>query len=175
MSRGRTPLPRGIKEAAGLRKSQINREEPEPSTDLPEPPDWLSSEAKKVFLDLRERIQRMKFASADHTEMLALCAYSLVEVRELSKVIKKDGRTYSAKNRNGVLMVKHRPEVRLLVEAMRRSQTLLAEFGLSPAAQQRVRVTAAKAQKREKGSKMPESELPEKPGGRFGRFKGSRS
>lgn len=175
MARGRTPLPKVIKKTVGIRSSQVNEDEPQPSKVPPQPPDWLSKEAKAVFLDLRGRIERMQFASEDHTDMLAICAHSLVDVKELSKVVQTEGRTYKTKNRHGIVMIKQRPEVRLLVEAMRRSQTLLAEFGLSPAAQQRVRVSAGKAKKRENGSKMPEIQAPEQSTGRFGRFKGRKS
>jgi P27 family predicted phage terminase small subunit len=71
---------------------------------------------------------------------VALAAMRLSEVKQCSKVIAKQGPTYETTSTQGALVVKARPEVAQRSEAARHAQSLLAEFGLSPASATKVSV-----------------------------------
>src|SRR5690242_16494956 len=65
----------------------LNKAEPTPSDELPEPPEWLPDGAKEIFLTVRDRIAEMGYCSASHTETLALLALRLYQVRKCSALI----------------------------------------------------------------------------------------
>ncbi len=97
-------------------------------------PDWLSARAKEIFALYATRLNEMGYASASHTEALALLAMRQDEVETHTRVIDKEGTSYKTKSVAGQKILKPRPEVAMRSEAARHLQSLLAEFGLSPSA-----------------------------------------
>ncbi len=83
-------------------------------------------------------VTQMKVISQEDDFALALLAMRLVEVERSSAVIRIHGTTYQTKTKQGDLMWRARPEVAMRNEAMRHAQSLLNEFGLTPAARSRV-------------------------------------
>jgi P27 family predicted phage terminase small subunit len=67
-----------------------------------------------------------------------MLASRLEEIEALSAVIDDLGRTYSTTATSGDKLMRARPEVALRNEAMRHAQSLLSEFGLTPAARSKV-------------------------------------
>lgn len=82
----------------------------------------------------------MGYASASHTESLALAAWRLDQVEQCEKVIAELGFTYETEGRNGSSMLRARPEVALQADAARHLQSLLCEFGLTPSSATKVQV-----------------------------------
>lgn len=80
----------------------------------------------------------MGIASADHTDMLSLAATRYDEVLECTAVLEDLGRVYTTVMISGSVQFKARPEVAMRNDAMRHLQSLLAEFGLSPASVSKV-------------------------------------
>ncbi len=139
---GRKRKPDHLKVVAGTdRPDRMNPNAPVASTELPEPPRWLSARAAEIFRGLVATIDGMGIASADDTTMLALAASRYEEVEICTAVIEDVGRVYKSVNSQGAEMWRSRPEVAQRSEAMRHAQSLLAEFGLSPAARSRVSAT----------------------------------
>lgn len=139
MTAGRKALPpqtAKILNFPGKRKPR--KDLPKTANDLPSAPDYLNKRATELFGRLAARLDQQKLASSSHTEMLALLASRLEEVESLSKVLQEGGRTYETTNTQGDICFKARPEVAMKNEAMRHAQSLLAEFGLSPAAVNKV-------------------------------------
>ena len=146
---GRKPTPTHLKIVKGNPgKRPLNKNEPTFDQDLPEPPSYLSTEAQGVFVVLRDRLQAMGYASASHTEALSLCALRLEEVWRCTTIINNLGLTYVKKRKldevdeegNPVIEItyKTRPEVNIRHEAAKHAQSLLAEFGLTPASATKV-------------------------------------
>lgn len=140
MSRGgRKPRPlqqAKILDFPGKRKPRDNM--PDPVSELPRAPDWLNKRATEIFGLLSGRLDMQQLASSSHTEMLSLLADRLEEIEDLRALIKKQGRTYETTSTQGDAVMKARPEVAMLNEARRHAQSLLAEFGLSPSAVNKV-------------------------------------
>ena len=145
---GRKPTPTHLKIVKGNPgKRPLNKNEPTFDADLPAPPLYLSTEAQGIFIILRDRIAFMGYASASHTEALALCAARLEEVQLHTRILNEKGFTYKKKVKIGVdhdghplydETIKTRPEVVMRHEAAKHAQSLLAEFGLTPASATKV-------------------------------------
>ena len=111
----------------------INKAEPTSDPKLPEPPQTLSARAKEIFLEVRERLIILGYASASHTEGLALLANRLEEVERCNEKL-QGSLTYDTCNSVGETVYKPYPEVDIRNQAARHAHSLLAEFGLTPAA-----------------------------------------
>lgn len=126
---------------------RMNPNAPIPNPDLPQPPEWLSSRAAEIFASLVGTIADMGIASASDTNALAVLASRLEEIEICTNLIEDGGRTfqssakYDDKGRLIGQQIKGHPAVAQRSEAMRHAQSLLAEFGLTPAARSKVSVT----------------------------------
>lgn len=135
---GRKGIPSAIHEVQGtLRK---HRHDSVAVTDLavPECPATLSAGAVTawgLFLPLlaaRKVLTLGDFASAE-----MLCeAYA--EWRELANEVVTEGRTYECTTEAGQVMIRPNPKVAMLSDARRHLNSMLAEFGLSPASRNKV-------------------------------------
>lgn len=115
---------------------RMNPNAPTPSVAEPEPPAILSDRAQDIFRAITGICRGMGMASADHTAMQMVLAMRLEEVEILYDLVNDPsvGRVYITTNMMGDKVFKSRPEVAQMNAAMRHVQSLLAEFGLSPAA-----------------------------------------
>ncbi|MBN9079658.1 MAG: hypothetical protein BGN87_18410 [Rhizobiales bacterium 65-79] len=145
---GRKRTPDRLKIVAGTdRPDRMNPTAPKPATDLPEAPEWLSTRGAEIFEQLVTIIGPMGIGSATDTAMLALAASRLEEVEICTAMIEDGGRTfvsnmtYDDEGRIVSQQIKGHPAVAQRSEAMRHAQSLLSEFGLSPAARSKVSVT----------------------------------
>lgn len=140
---GRKPKPDHLKILSGTaQKCRMNPDAPPANTGVASCPDWLSDRAAEIFANLSAVLLGMGIASPDDQHALAMLASRLEEVELMTAVIEDGGRVYETENATGGKMVRARPEVGMRNEAMRHAQSLLAEFGLTPAA--RLKVSAGK-------------------------------
>jgi len=133
---------------------RLNKREPKAPSEAPHAAVELSPRASFWYGIICGRLQAMGIASVVDSEALMLLAVRLAEIGECDGAIKKhgrvlvrlelielpDGRTRSQK------VLKANPAVAQRSEAMRHSQSLLAEFGLSPAARAKVSAPGAPAE-----------------------------
>lgn len=134
---GRPRKPDHLKLVSGTAQPcRMNPNAPKPSEVEPEPPAILSDRAQEIFRSITGICRGMGMASADHTAMQMLIAMRLEEVELLYDLVNDPsvGRVYITTNMMGDKVFKSRPEVAQMNNAMRHLQSLLAEFGLSPAA-----------------------------------------
>jgi P27 family predicted phage terminase small subunit len=136
---GRKRLPDHLKIVKGTaQKCRMNPDAPVADIDSPRPPAWLSRRAVEHFAVLRERIAGLGIASKTDTEALAIAAMRMAEIEECDRDIEQLGRVLAEEGKTP----RANPAVGQRSEAMRHLQSLLAEFGLTPAA--RSKVTAPK-------------------------------
>lgn len=109
-------------------------ETPKPSNESPEPPPFMTPRGAEIFTGLGTILAGMGMASADHVAMMYLLALRIEEVEQHQGVVEDLGYTFMTTNTAGEIVPKVRPEARLRSDAMRHLQSLLHEFGLSPAA-----------------------------------------
>lgn len=108
---------------------------------LPDAPAWLSARASQIFEEVGAIILDMNLMTIGDGVMLAMLASRIEEVEACTAVIEDLGRSYAVKMKSGDTMFRARPEVAMRNDALRHAQSLLVEFGLSPAA--RAKVTPA--------------------------------
>lgn len=142
---GRKRKPDQLKLVEGTaRPDRMNPDAPPANRGLASPPEWLSERAVEIFQNLSVILDGMGIASPDDVHALALLASRQEEIEICTAVIEDGGRTYAQMNDDGsVKMMRARPEVAMRNEAMRHAQSLLTDFGLTPAA--RSKVSAGKA------------------------------
>lgn len=139
MPAGRPRKPTAQKRLAGtLRKCRTNPREPAPVAGLPSPPSWLSPRAATTFREHAAQLDRMGVLSLGDGMALALLALRLDEVERTSAAIEDLGAIQHATSAEGAVIARRRPEVAMRSSAMRHAQSLLAEFGLTPASHSRV-------------------------------------
>jgi len=143
---GRKRTPDSIKEAKGTaQKSRINPNPPKPKLGMPKAPNWLNDEAKSIFRSVAGYLDEMQLAFPAHVKMLSILAMRLEQVQHFSTYLDNNGNTYESVNpKTGQTMVRAQPEVSLLSEAARHAQSLLAEFGLSPASMGKIQIPTSR-------------------------------
>ena len=144
---GRKRKPDHLKIVSGTAQPcRMNDAAPKPAADLPDPPEWLSTRGAELFLQLVAIVDSMGIASSADAAMLAMAASRLEEVEITTAIIEDGGRFFTSQmelDEEGRVIsqqIKAHPAVAQRSEAMRHAQSLLAEFGLSPATRSKVSV-----------------------------------
>lgn len=149
---GRKKVPSQLKITRGTAQPvRMNPFEPKLPVEQPPAPDWLGELAQTTFLDIAQKTAAMRVLAAKDGLALELLADAYGEYRQARETVIKNGSTYDVydfiqyKNSKGDISfkkqlkaVKTRPEVAIAANAWRRVATMLAEFGLTPAANSKV-------------------------------------
>ncbi len=98
------------------------------------PPLHLSDHEQLLFGTIVELLEARGNASVNWTDHVALLAVRLAQAQRLKAVLEVEGDTYQTKTSTGGLMIRARPEVAMMSEAMRQVQSLLGELMLNPSA-----------------------------------------
>jgi len=113
-----------------------------PSEDVPLgpmiAPMHLSDLAQLHFTTIAGMLEQQKRSSPHYAETVALLAQRLEQIQRWQAVLESEGDTYATMTAAGGRMVRARPEVKLLSDAMRHTQSLLGDLMLSPAAALRI-------------------------------------
>ena len=141
---GRKAIPTQLKIIKGTHQPCRDKDVPEPSTLKPVPPSWLNQRAKMIFHHMVRRLDDLGLASRSHTEAIALLACRMEEVERYDKLMNKQGYVYASVNTRGEKVIKVRPEILLRKDAAKQVQSLLTEFGLTPASAQKVGIPKKK-------------------------------
>lgn len=108
-------------------------------------PMHLSDLAQLLFGSIVRMLEEQKRASAHFSEHVALLAQRLEQIQRYQAVLEVEGDTFETESAKKVgdrmvitRMVRARPEVAMLSDAMRHAQSLLSELMLNPAAALRI-------------------------------------
>jgi len=136
---GRKVIPLVIKEAKGTRERSREKIVVPPSDKIAIPPTSLNKRAKQIFQHyVKRRLEPMGLGSATYTEEIARLAIAQEEYERFNKILQKEGYTIKFRDREGNLVVKMRPEVKIRDMANTVIKASLLEFGLTPASAQKV-------------------------------------
>jgi P27 family predicted phage terminase small subunit len=137
---GRKPTPTHLELVRGTaRRDRINKAEAKPAKGVLAPPPHLSARAKAAWKAVAPKLRRLGLLTElDDWALAAACeAYAdLLTAREALRAA-GGGLTYESATPTGVI-VRSRPELRMISDADRRFRQWLSEFGLTPAARSRV-------------------------------------
>jgi P27 family predicted phage terminase small subunit len=102
------------------------------------PPAFLSDRARAHWPDLARLLADLGVLSDGDMIALGLLCETLAEWIEAGKTIARHGATYECTTEAGAVMYRAHPAVAQRNDAARRVQSLLSEFGLTPAARAKV-------------------------------------
>ncbi|HYC94877.1 MAG TPA: P27 family phage terminase small subunit, partial [Sphingomicrobium sp.] len=98
-----------------------------------------------IFGSIAQVLEEQKRASPHFAEHVALLAIRLAQIQRLKAVLEVEGDTFTSETPKLVKgkitvsrMVRARPEVAMLSEAMRQAQSLIGELMLNPSAALRI-------------------------------------
>lgn len=104
-------------------------------------PMHLSDLAQLLFGSIVKMLEEQGRADAHYSEHVALLAQRLEQIQRYQAVIEVEGDTFTSERAVGAIvtrMIRARPEVAMLSDAMRHAQSLLSELMLNPAAALRI-------------------------------------
>lgn len=107
----------------------------------------LSDLAQLHFKSIAGILEEQQRASPHYAEHVALLAQRLEQIQRFQAVLETQGDTYESNTAHGTI-VRARPEVTMLSDALRHAQSLLGELMLNPAAALRI----ANGHKKEAGA-----------------------
>ena len=132
---GRKNIPDHLKVVKGTaQKCRMNPEAPVASSGVAVAPELLSERAAELFAQLSAILDGMGIASPDHIHVLTMAAQRLEQIEVLGVLIEDGGYTY----KTDAGLWKANPAVGMRSDAMRHAQSLLSDFGLTPAARSKV-------------------------------------
>lgn len=121
---------------------------PVPATNAPEPmiaPMHLGDLEQLMFGSIVKLLEKQGRASEDYCEHVALLAMRLAQIQRLKAVLEVEGDTFVSRSIKMAgddqvitMMVRARPEVAMLSDAMRQAQSLIGELMLNPSAALRI-------------------------------------
>lgn len=94
----------------------------------------LSDLAQLQFRTIADMLDAEKRSSPHYSEVVALLAQRIEQIQRWQAVLETSGDTYETTTQSGGTMVRARPEVKMLSDAMRHAQSLLVDLMLTPAA-----------------------------------------
>ena len=109
-----------------------------------ETPDLVSDNGshEERFHRMVTVIDGMGAAAIEDTTAAALLTIALSEVAEANEVLRNEPHYYESVSNSGSVVIKKHPAMTHRADAMRRAQSLLVEFGLTPVARARVAAAA---------------------------------
>jgi len=140
MVRGRPPQPQKVRELHGERRPSRTRVEPQPADRPPEPPGWLSVEARAVWERVTAELGAMGLAYAADADLLAGYASSVAVFAEAERALVVEGRIHLDDNGEP----RRSPWVLIRRDALDSMQRLGAAFGLTPVARARLAAPAGR-------------------------------
>jgi len=98
----------------------------------------LSDLAQLHFGSIAKMLEEQERASPHYAEHVALLALRLEQIQRYQAVLEVEGDTYETETATGSILIRARPEVAMLSDAMRHAQSLIGELMLNPAAALRI-------------------------------------
>lgn len=139
--RGPRPTPSNLLKLRGSRLADRNPDEPTPSRELPDAPDWLDDDAAAMWDWLRPRLAEMRVGREIDSNALGRYCHLWARWRRAEDFIKKHGEVYPLKNDDGsVRYLQQYPQVSIAHKLAAQLSRLEQEFGLTPSARTNIKI-----------------------------------
>ena len=140
MPAGRPRKPAAIHLVQGTRDRTAKGDEPKFASEYPARPPHLRGFAKLEWERLSHQLKPLGMVTKADRAMLVALVEAWAIYREMDKLIKKHGVTYTTTTLAGDEMVRPRPEVAMRDQALKNIKSFSSEFGLTPSARTRVSI-----------------------------------
>ncbi|MGY6410779.1 MAG: phage terminase small subunit P27 family [Alkalilacustris sp.] len=139
MSKGRKRIPEHLKVVRGTdRPDRRNDAAPAPVSARPPMPSTLTETAQANWDRFCGVLEAMGVLTVADEFALEQLVEAYADWRQSHEIIAAEGTHYESESVKGGLMVRAHPAVGMRSDAARRFQSLLSEFGLTPASRSRV-------------------------------------
>ena len=91
-----------------------------------------------MFGELARLLEEQGRSAPEYAQHVALLAQRLEQIQRFQAVLETEGDTYETLTAAGGRMIRARPEVAMLSDAMRQAQSLIGELMLNPSAALRI-------------------------------------
>lgn len=135
--RGPAPSPTNLRVLKGDRPYRINRDEPKPRDELPEPPGWLSAGGRGEWDRIMPDLVAMGTAKQADSSALAAYCEAVALLATLAEVVARTGPLLVGADG----AVHKNPAVSQFRDASASVRLWAREFGLTPSARQPLRVS----------------------------------
>lgn len=142
---GRRPKAPELKKLAGTDRKDREKALPVATGEAMIAPLHLSDLARLHFASIAQMLEAEGRGSPNYAEHVALLALRLEQIQRFQAVLETEGDTYKTESAKKVgeetiitRLIRARPEVAMLSDAMRQAQSLLGELMLNPAAALRI-------------------------------------
>jgi phage terminase small subunit len=130
---GRKRLEPAVKRLRGTERADRDGEAPPPAlAGGMRAPMYLGELQQLLFGSIAQILEQQGRASPHYIDIVALLAQRLEQIQRWQAVLEVEGDTYEARTAHGT-MIRKRPEVQMLSDAMRHAHALLAELMITPA------------------------------------------
>lgn len=154
MAGGRKSIPDELKVLTGtFRPGRVNPNRPKPAVIHHEPPEHLSDVAKEFFVQNVEKFSRLGIITESDAAALEQIACVYGEWREADAILKAEGPFYETTTATGGFMKRPHPMLTARSDAARRLQTLMCEFGMTPASRNKVSAKSEEADAQDPAAK----------------------
>lgn len=129
---GRKRIEPAVKRLRGTERSDRDGQAPPPAlVGTMHAPFYLSDPAQLLFGSIAKILGAQGRASPHYVEIVALLAQRLEQIQRWQAVLECEGDTYESATAHGI-MIRKRPEVQMLSDAMRHAHALLGELMITP-------------------------------------------
>ena len=149
--RGRPNKPTALKVLEGNPgKRPLSRTEPKPIPISPKPPNWLASEAKKMWKHLAPQLETLGLLTIIDGYALAAACQSYSTWAKIERYLQKNGLTMEIKKVDDdgqpfTSYIQQRPEVSIGNKALMAFKSFCTEFGLTPSSRCRINTKPTEA------------------------------
>lgn len=125
-----------VKKLSGMPKSKIKiRERPSiHDPGRPDAPRYIEGRQAYFYGLICDELDKLGALGPAFREIITTLSIRLAEVEEYTIFIRENGRTFQTENIGGGVMHRAYPQAAMLNEALRHTQSLLSEIGLTPTA-----------------------------------------
>lgn len=137
--RGPRPKPTPMLKLSGSWRGNVERGEPQPRKVIPECPEWLTGDARKVWDRMIDTLNFMGVLTEADGNSLARYCVTFVRWRAAEEFLAKYGTTFPVKDDRGkVKCFMPFPEVAIANQLSQMLTRLEAEFGMTPSSRTRI-------------------------------------
>lgn len=144
--KGRKRLPTVVKKSRGtLQPCRTNPNEPDYILvkELPDPPDWLNEDGKKIYYDTAEDLLKQRILTRISYPVFLMYCVEISKYFEASKQLKKTSMVYKSSTSEP----KVNPWQRVANDSLSNSLRIASEFGLTPASSSKIDAEPIKDEK----------------------------
>ena len=139
VKRGQKPIPTHLKVLNGNPgRRKLPKNEPAPTTGLPQPPEGLKEDRKQAWVELAEKLARCGMGTQLDSTAFEMLVNSYCDLRDASKKVAETGPVWLERGEGTIPKFVYSPYWVIQNKEWKKLYQMLAEFGMTPSSRTRV-------------------------------------